>query len=306
MVDTAIINFLHTFSALKAKMKDNPRRLAWMSSQSSEVALLVMDLYIAHSRMNDLFETSPSKGIDRVPQGFNHLWHDFKENWATNIEKVVQNWLNKIVENLKEHSEGSSEAGDPELDRPNFDPLTENPADIIANMFWLSETIADSWDDEVGDDQRKAVQAWDWFRDTVGLDLSMVATRWRSVQPIFIPPHVADAYAASEAISLYALLDQAVKAYVYGASGAAIAMCRALTELILKKQYGCDRSKLNLEQIVILAEERYAWMKDLDLHAKRTCANAVLHRNRRATDDEVVNWLKTLKTLIERAPLTNR
>ena len=129
-----------------------------------------------------------------------------------------------------------------------------------------------------------------------------MAERWKRVDPVFVPDHVANAYGVSEPGSLYELLDQAVRAYVYGASAAAIAMCRALTKLILRRHYGCEGE--DLERIIIFAETQpnYRWMKRHKLQDKRRLANQVLHEYRHVADESVVAWLSTLKELIDRAP----
>ena len=52
---------------------------------------------------------------------------------------------------------------------------------------------------------------------------------------------VANRYGASEKGSLLHLLDDAVRAYVSGAPAAAIALCRAALEMVLKRHYGWAR-----------------------------------------------------------------
>ena len=62
---------------------------------------------------------------------------------------------------------------------------------------------------------------------------------------------VANRYGASEKGSLLHLLDDAVRAYVSGAPAAAIALCRAALEMVLKRHYGHGQwEKAKLGQLV--------------------------------------------------------
>lgn len=301
MAHPAFINFLQEFSALKSKVNNNPNSVVWMAGQSRDVQALAMNVYIAWQKLNTLLATAPSKGIDRVPRGFRGQFLDYESKWAEKIGKAFSDAIAKIIENMNEIPEMSREDEDQEPDRPDFNPRHEDAAELVGNMHWLADLYAQE-DSDIGDEQRKGLQAWDWFEQTVGLDLEAIATRWKRIEPVFIPDHVANAYGASEAGSLSELLDQAVTAYVHGASAAAVAMCRALTELVLTKHYGCEGE--DLENIIIFAEKqpRYYWMKKHKFQKKRKLANQVLHEYRRLTDESVVNWLAAIKELIEKVP----
>lgn len=300
MSHPAFVDFLSAFSAVKSKVNGNPTSVGWMASQSPETERLVIELFFARRRLDVFLATTTTKGIPRVPRGFQESWSNFHESWSGEVEKVLQALIEKAIQNKRDVIEPDADRGELRPDRPSFDPLSDEPAALIEDILWLSDAVAGSWDDDLGDEQGKALEAWNWFRNTVGLNLSKVAQRWRDVQPIFIPQHVANAYGISELDSLHALLDQAVRAYVYGASGASIAMCRALTELVLEKHYGCKGK--SLKAVIILAEKRFEWVRGYDLQSKRELGNHVLHRNRDAADDDVVGWLNALKSLIEKAP----
>jgi hypothetical protein len=301
MAHAAIIDFLHKFSALRSKVNNKPSNLVWMAGQSSDVEAAAIGAYLAWQTLNSFLATAPSKGIDRVPKGFKQEFQDHESKWSEWVGKVIGNTITRIIEDLAENPEQPDATEDQEPDRPDFNPVAENPAQLVEDILWLSDAYA-QWDDDLADQQRKALQAWEWFENTAGLNLKAVARRWKLIPPMFIPDHVADAYGRSQPGSLYELLDEAVKAYVFGASGAAIAMCRALTGLILTKHYGCEGE--DLERIIVFAEQqpKYHWMKKHKLQDKRKLANQVLHDYREVADEAVVNWLTMLKELIERVP----
>ena len=81
------------------------------------------------------------------------------------------------------------------------------------------------------------------------------------VPKFFISRRVVAAYGQSDRGSLLDLLNDAVRAYVFGANTPAMIMCRALCEDVLKQYYGLEISKDRrgygppLSKIIILAEK---------------------------------------------------
>ena len=104
-----------------------------------------------------------------------------------------------------------------------------------------------------------------------------------------------DRYGHSERGSQFDLLNDAVRAYVFGAFTAAIAMCRAVCEEVLKKHYGLEIQKdrrgygPSLSTIIILAEAQIEWIGPLEPEPKVEYVNGILHatidpqRSRRQT-----------------------
>ena len=107
-------------------------------------------------------------------------------------------------------------------------------------------------------------------------------------------------------------------AYVYGLPKAAIAMCRAVLEIILKQFYlSADDGQqgeddLNLAELIVLAERRYRRLEQLKLHQLRKRANEILHDYTESgpssddIDQTVHQFLETIKTLIEQTPVRAR
>ena len=90
-------------------------------------------------------------------------------------------------------------------------------------------------------------------------------------------------------------------------------MCRAVCEDVLKQHFGLliqkDRRGYGpkLRKIIILAEEKYEWVRLLELVPKVEYANGILHAYDRSTkitttdEKNILDFLTTVKTLIERA-----
>ncbi|MCH7932261.1 MAG: hypothetical protein IH906_08665 [Proteobacteria bacterium] len=142
----------------------------------------------------------------------------------------------------------------------------------------------------------KGVGPFDYYSGTIGVDLEGITRRWKQVPHIFVPRHVSAAYGRSERGSLFHLLNDAVRAYVFGVPLAAIVMCRAVCEMVHKKHYG--RAK----------DEWSSLVEELDLGQKKNLADTVIHnyahRHKITEDDEkvILDYLESAKTVIERAP----
>lgn len=299
----AITEFLERFGDLKARVKHNPGSVVWMAKEREDVARCSSDLSAAWRKLNQYLATSPEKGISRVPSAFKTEFRDFQSDWLRPVEAAAQVHWDKIRPEVEQFISELPKERIAELSRPNFDPTKEDPAELVADMIWLSSAYED-FDDDLGDEQRKAQQAWRYFEDTIGLDLREVNKRWLLIQPIFIPEHVSNTYGANDPTSLNELLYQAVRAFVFGATSAAIAMCRALMDLVLRKHYRCEGEDLKAVIVFAEAQPRYFWMRELRLQEKRLLANALLHDYRRIEEEAVVQFLSALKELIERSPKT--
>lgn len=155
-----------------------------------------------------------------------------------------------------------------------------------------------------------ALGAYDYLTNGIGLNVHDVFRRWREVPVVFMPTHVSNSYGASDKGSLVHLLNEAVRAYVFGAPGAAIAMCRAALEMILKKHYGdgdWEDPKKSLSKVIAAASKRYEFIRADELTEFKNRADAIMHRYSQeyiiSKEDErtILMFLATLKSLVEDA-----
>jgi hypothetical protein len=94
------------------------------------------------------------------------------------------------------------------------------------------------------------------------IDIGSVFRRWRRLPVVFMPAHVSNRYGASEKGSLSHLLDDAMRAYVFGAPCTAIVMCRAALEMVFKKHYGRGQWENEpLENLIVLASRKYDFVQ---------------------------------------------
>jgi hypothetical protein len=161
-----------------------------------------------------------------------------------------------------------------------------------------------------------ALDAFEYLESVIGIDVDDIFRRWREVPPILMPSAVANKQ-DDERGSLNGLLDNAVRAYVCGAPAAAIAMCRAVLDRVMRDHYipdakdktyidrsGKARDK-GLGELIVLAEKRYEFLGSLKLSTLKEDGDVILHRyhERKALNvaDEkiIIEYMQTLKTVIQ-------
>jgi hypothetical protein len=174
-----------------------------------------------------------------------------------------------------------------------LDLTVDNPADIVNDMFgWLGDLIANDYFN--GSINENHLEAWDFFKKTIGIDLSKIYSRWCEVPDLFIPRNIT---------TIEELYNEAVRAYLFGLTEASVAMCRTLLEYVLKKYYHISGD--DLSRIISEAERRYTYLKGLKLHYKRELANKVLHdyENRgKEIEKAAFDFLKTIRQLVNSIP----
>lgn len=86
-------------------------------------------------------------------------------------------------------------------------------------------------------------------------------------------------------------------------------MCRAALEMVFKKHYGRGKwEDLKLGKIVVLADQQYDFVQEGRIRPLVERTNTIIHNystiERLSKDDDraILNFLKTVKFLIQRAP----
>ena len=298
--------FLAAFSKLRARVNDNPRNIAWMAARSEEVLLLdVIGTCVAWDTLCRELAESPTKSFERSPPMLRAAYEEFRAKWLEPVERAFEKLNPEFFAARSDVQQfliwnASGDEGTPT--HPVFDVVVEDHANLVENALATAADVGDVWEDQVGDDLKKGQQAWQHFCSVTGFDLRQASQRWRAVEPVFVPAHVSNAYGASDPKSLSRLLDEAVRAYVFGAPAASIAMCRSLMEEVLRHHYRFDGP--DMEKVIAAAEARphFAWIRGLKLQAHRKVANAVLHEGKSVEEAAVAEFLSVVKALIERAP----
>ena len=338
--------FLVRFNTLRAAANNDPERVLRFGYKNSKAIRDALDgLHNFLARAD--FERRVFHGVKVVGQpapGFEAAWKEYTEKWHLRVTRpafAIPIRLSdsdadpdpdgSILADLEERAWKESEveleapptielvAPDPETEN-SFDPLRhDGGAALELGIEYLESPVAGRLDlegsgleDELEWANRSsiALSAFDYLTETIGLDVHGVFRRWRKVPVVFMPAHVSNRYGASDKGSLAHLLDDAIRAYVFGAPAATLVLCRAAFEMILKQHYGdgeWEDPKEKLAKVMALANER-GFIKREEIRPLIERADGILHRYAQeavlSAEDErtILIFLGTLKSLIELAP----
>ena len=313
---TVFEEFLARFNQLK-EICGTPQRLINLVDQHKGMADAVAALFRC-LRTTDLERRlqSGQKIFKQVPPAFGAAWADYERDWLPALSYISLRGAGLEPDSFAPglgRNPDQLEPPDPRHDE-SFDPEWHDGGTAIELGVERLEIEArteavDDYTERAINSSRIALGAYDYLINTIGLDIQSVFRRWRDVPKFFLPAHVSNRYGASDKGSLPHLLDDAVRAYVFGAPAAAIAMCRAALEMVLKQHYLPEQeNNSDLSDLIVLAERRYSFVQAAKIDPIRRTANRILHKyhmvNRLTEEDErtIVNFLKTVKFLIQRAP----
>lgn len=331
--------FMVLFNNLKEAAGNTPERVRVYYKDSTAIrsAYHRLNEFLARSDIERRIFHSSKLIVLRAP-GFEAAWKEYNDHWRfrviwpelTEKETTVdfdidellrlpteprqmerggpQQWFGEQLEYERQATPDQLSPPDPEIEDA-FDELRhDGSAAIELGIQWL-ETWAANERDPTGNASRIAVGAYDYLVNTVGLDASDVFRRWRNLPIIFIPTHITNHYGATDKGSLPHLLNDAVRAYVFGAPAAAIAMCRAALEMVLKNHYGQGQwNECDLAKVISMASKKYKFVREGQSHRFRRMANKVMHEYNSSNDlsqeeeKVIIDFFVTLKSLIQKSP----
>jgi hypothetical protein len=337
---TSLEQFLLLFNRLKEETGSDPAKVTVFYGQKSALteAVDAMLTFVGFGDFERRVIHHGKKYVPQAPDGFDKAWTDFKDEW---YGPLLEAWFPEELSNIPSVSvddpsdpdaKGTDTSGaeaalptvteppDPDFDL-EFDPLHHDGGKAFEMAFWITESYADEVGGQFEERMQRAskigLDAYDYLQNTVGFNPSTVFRRWRQLPVVFVPRHVSDHHGLTEKGSLYELLDDAMRAYVFGASAAAVAMCRAILEMLLKEHYELDyhykdrdgrtREK-GLGDLIILAAKKYEFIEKKRLKRLTDNANGLMHNYKSekesvSVDEEaVVDAFKLIKFMIENAP----
>lgn len=306
--------FLVLFQNLKTRCNSAPGQLNWLAKNDASVAALALQVFEAAQAVRRKLASTSQKYLIGSPRDFLGSVRDWSERWEAIAFNVTATAREEFVRTLEEQLERAINDGldvdalfDAKYERSNafdpFDPITDDPIQCIESAIETAMDVAGEFQDPSFERQEKAWGAWIYLRMIIGLDFKEIVERWNSLSVIEIPKHVSDTHGASETHSIYELLREAHLTFSIGGGLATLALCRAIMERILVRNYGCEAE--SLKDVIAIAEHRFPQVRMLQLDRLRESANAALHSNRLGVGpkvEQVSRFLETLKQLIERAP----
>jgi hypothetical protein len=316
--------FILLFNNLKEAAGNSPERVSvfYKDSRAIRDALhALLDFLVRTDLERRVFHGR--KLLTVRAAGFETAWKEYDQEWRFRViwpkvdyleidpdggpdpSSAQQGpWKGEEIEPEPPAIDGEPDNPDPEVEE-SFDPRRHDGAvalELGLQQLEFYGRNAFSKSDE--NSCRIALGAFDYLTDSIGLDIQGVFRRLRKLPVIFIPTHVSNRCGASEKGSLSHLLDDAVRAYVFGAPAAAIAMCRAAYETVRKEHY----RRGELENVLVHASREYDFVSKDNIKFLVDSANRVMHNysnTQRLTKEDdriIVNFLATVKFLIQRAP----
>jgi hypothetical protein len=245
---------------------------------------------------------------------------------ASAVGKPSQNWLGELLNSLPDAPtiEGPPtwnrlSSGGPFshiLELRQFDPDRDRAADVI----WWFKDLCERQPELAGEYLGySAAGAFKWMHETVGLDLDEIERRWKEFPVIVVPQHVSDKYGLEQPHGLYRYLTQVRLAYIIGADLAEIALCRSVTELLIRYHYASDipgaensRGKYatKLTWLIKQVQDRQDldFLRNFNLVEKVDAANDILHQpnthieHRNRARGLATEWVRVLEEMIDHAP----
>lgn len=324
--------FLLHFDKIRSLSGNKPERLKWLARENAELEKHISEIWSTVYSIKSALQKSPKLFVKHVADNFPDKFRIYQEKWASSVEDACWGSLlddfDKVIIN-KSPSVSNQNRRDISPCDEEFDPEGHDAAEEIERLMEAQRDKLKAEEDwELGDPNfcnflRVGLGAWDYCKKTLRVDMALIAKRYKETEHIFVPKRIANKH-GEETLSLYNLLDEAQRAYIFGLDRAAIAMCRSLTEMILIRHYlpqleGADVAALKgkkegefefiINEAIKLGRHRPN-IAAMNLHEKRKLANKILHPKKLLTKKEfppnqlaaIRDWLRDIRALIENSP----
>ena len=77
-----------------------------------------------------------------------------------------------------------------EKNETDFNPIEDDPSDMMKAVYNFLRNVATSDDDPGPLFNKQTLGAWDFFKDTIGIDYSKIFGRWKNAPELFISTHM--------------------------------------------------------------------------------------------------------------------
>ena len=320
--------FIVLFNNLRESAKYSPERVSIFYSESDFIrgAVRHLDEFLSRTDFERRVFHGSRKQFRQAPAGFEGAWKEYDARWrfrtvsealdpdpdwrpSNEEEEALAAICPPRVRVERVELEAPADQDEPYVPDPEyedtFQPIWHDGGPALdLGIEQLERGGEYGYDKRSRNSCRIAYEAYDYLVKTIGLNVYEVFRRWRRVPVVFMPAHVSNHYGASDKGSLSYLLDDAVRAYVFGAPAAAIAMCRAAYETVRKEHY----RRGELDDVLVHASQEYDFLSKDKIKFLVDSANRVMHNysnTQRLTKEDdriIVNFLATVKVLIQRAP----
>jgi len=311
--------FMVAFQRLRNLVDSTPEVIAKEALDNRRLRDLCLDVRFCAITLKEKERSRRELFVSSTNPAFIAAWRDYELNYSGPVGEAAS--ILFTGEGFWDDTETAAPSvPSPAMPEQSFETRWKETADAaLRNANQVNGAIEEARiaiDAFPGDsrDYENSIQdgiaAWNCLADEVGFDLAGVFRR-RDLTPfIMIPRHVSRPHGTAEPLSLLTLLQQAQEAVIYGVPFAAIALMRAILEVLLKENY-CGTGT-ELSELINTARALPQTVPPARLHSLRKLANNILHFNKPyftsertsdlAIEREIISHLSSLQTLIEQAP----
>lgn len=306
---TEVVKFITLFRRLRDWVDDDPECVIALAASDESVKRLCDEVYNVATSLS--MNVRRRRDIFAVPVDpkFIEAWRNYEERYAHVLAGL---WASVILVELGVHLRKGETGRRPSADiqwKNADDEAEEQARDIEAALDFAERGAIDEgreFPEGFAESIEEGISAWDRLKVETGFDLRGIFRRRELIPFVLVPRHVAAQHGSAEKLSLFAHLQQANDAFVFGVPFAAVALMRSIMETVLREHYGVEGDDLN-ERINNCPSLPRGASKQA-LHRLRLLANDVLHFNNQSQrldkdlERELILLLYVLRALIEGVP----
>jgi len=316
-------DFVRHYDLLVSRTGNSPNAVRAALNRDGQLAVSIRELDDIWRLVEQHRRLSKRRFIVQAHPKFHRAFDDYERRWKHHAvvavwdweaeqrgEEPLSQWLERLLQ--EEAAAPGTTAAPVGGDRKvwyegEFDPDEHSAATEIG---FAEEILRIESENEFAEEQyaaacSRAAGAFKWLRETVDLDIAEVERRWREFPVIIVPKPISDKHGIEDPYSLFGYLTQVRLAYMIGADLAAIAMCRAATEILIRVHYNQDDdTKLGPLIRATLRKPQYSFLRTYNIDRKVEEANDILHFNKDDIDHRdrlrslIREWVKVLQEMI--------
>jgi hypothetical protein len=301
----AVIHFMVAYQKLRHMVDDDPAGLEKLAVDDEPIKELCSNVHNAARILRIAEWDHRHQFAAPVDPKFIETWRDYEDRFSEPLAAV---WLRDLGFDLEQSTQEQSDKFNQKWEIA-ADSATERATNVESVLDFAAEQITDphrDFPESFSQNIEEGVVEWHNLKEETGFDLEGVFRRRELVPFVLVPRHVARQHGAEEKLSLFTLLQQAHEAFVFGVPFAALALMRAILEVVLERHYGSEGK--DLIDLIKNAKSLPPAANAAKLHRIRRLANDILHFERerlqlpRDMERELLGFLYALRSLIEAAP----
>jgi hypothetical protein len=284
-----VVRFLTLFQQVKTACDDTPERIKDLVETEAAVARLCSEFWVAAQTLRESEVKSATAFATGVGQTFVLAWRDYECRYLRTLFLALMGSGEEVFTSAEDHSYIIGDRG-PWMVAQAMGALRAFDIRLLQsildkNRTALNEVLSAFFEEFIHEGEQGSPRTADdileslkFFLEIQGFDVAYTVRR-RLLLPFILAPHsVSRTRNERGRISLLRNLQDAQKAFVFGATHAAIGLMRSILEAVLRDHYVRPGTPgLRLEELIDQANSLPPSVNPRQLHNFRKMANSVLH-----------------------------